>query len=188
MRQLSKAARLRTAALDAQEDKFDQAVARLRTLVAEKPDRIDAALTLADLRLTNRAGRYSFVGPVQPGPWVGGAAARVLGVDGFDLRARNVIKTFPYPMISGEAVLVEDDGRHAMRAGDIAVWPKGSTNGHHLVNESDADCVFVALGGGKAWFEVWQAYAPHGPYQCLTGDQPVEHRSNKRLVIQVIQS
>ena len=42
-------ARLRTAALDAQEDKFDQAVARLRTLVAEKPDRIDAALTLADL-------------------------------------------------------------------------------------------------------------------------------------------
>ena len=45
-----------------------------------------------------------------------------------------------------------------------------------------------ALGGGEAWFEVWQAYAPHGPYQCLTGDQPVEHRSNKRLVIQVIQS
>lgn len=42
-------ARLRTAALDAQEDKFDQAVARLKTLVAEKPDRIDAALTLADL-------------------------------------------------------------------------------------------------------------------------------------------
>jgi uncharacterized cupin superfamily protein len=35
-----------------------------------------------------------------------------------------------------------------MRAGDIAAWPKGSTNGHHLVNESDADCVFVALGGG----------------------------------------
>ena len=42
-------ARLRIAALDAQQDKFDQAVSRLRTLVAEKPDRIDAALTLADL-------------------------------------------------------------------------------------------------------------------------------------------
>ena len=42
-------ARLRAAALEAQQDKFDQAVARLRTLVAEKPDRIDAALTLADL-------------------------------------------------------------------------------------------------------------------------------------------
>jgi tetratricopeptide (TPR) repeat protein len=42
-------ARLRTAALDAQHEKFEQAVARLRTLIAEKPDRIDAALTLAEL-------------------------------------------------------------------------------------------------------------------------------------------
>src|SRR3546814_16067102 len=54
-------------------------------------------------------------------------------------------------MIAGEAVLVEDDGRTPMRPGDIAVWPKGSTNGHHLINESDADCVFVALGGGKKY-------------------------------------
>ena len=53
--------------------------------------------------------------------------------------------------VSGEAVLIEDDGRTPMRPGDIAVWPKGSTNGHHLVNESDADCVFVALGGGKKY-------------------------------------
>ncbi len=51
-------------------------------------------------------------------------------------------------MLSGEAVLVEDDGRHMMRPGDIAAWPKGSTNGHHLINESDAPCVFVALSGG----------------------------------------
>jgi tetratricopeptide (TPR) repeat protein len=42
-------ARLRTAALDAQEDRLDQAITRLRALVAEKPGRIDAALTLADL-------------------------------------------------------------------------------------------------------------------------------------------
>ncbi|MCW5736098.1 MAG: tetratricopeptide repeat protein [Enhydrobacter sp.] len=40
---------LRAAALDAQEERFDAAVSRLRALVAEKPDRIDAALTLADL-------------------------------------------------------------------------------------------------------------------------------------------
>ena len=52
-------------------------------------------------------------------------------------------------MISGTAILVEDDGRTPMGAGDIAIWPKGSTNGHHLVNESDAECVLVALGGGK---------------------------------------
>lgn len=54
-------------------------------------------------------------------------------------------------MIAGEAVLVEDDGRKPMFAGDIAVWPKGSTNGHHLINESDCDCVFVAFGGGKQY-------------------------------------
>ena len=54
-------------------------------------------------------------------------------------------------MIAGEATLIEDDGRWPMRPGDIAVWPKGSTNGHHLVNESDADCVYVALGGGKKY-------------------------------------
>lgn len=54
-------------------------------------------------------------------------------------------------MIAGEAILVEDNGRHIMRAGDIAVWPKGSKNGHHLRNESGEDCIFVALGGGKKY-------------------------------------
>jgi uncharacterized cupin superfamily protein len=52
-------------------------------------------------------------------------------------------------MLSGEAVLVEDDGRTILRAGDCAAWPKGSTNGHHLRNESQDDCVFVVVGGGK---------------------------------------
>ena len=42
-------ARLRMAALEAQQDRFDEAITRLKVLVAEKPDRIDAALTLADL-------------------------------------------------------------------------------------------------------------------------------------------
>ena len=52
-------------------------------------------------------------------------------------------------MIEGEAVLVEDDGRTVMRTGDLAAWPKGSTNGHHLVNESERRCRFVVFGGGK---------------------------------------
>ncbi|MDX3910076.1 MAG: cupin domain-containing protein [Sphingobium sp.] len=49
-------------------------------------------------------------------------------------------------MLSGEAVLIDDNGRADMRAGDMAVFPKGDGNGHHLVNESDAPCVFVAVG------------------------------------------
>ena len=51
-------------------------------------------------------------------------------------------------MLSGEAVLVEDDGRSVLRAGDIAAWPKGTGVGHHLCNESDSDCSFVVVGGG----------------------------------------
>ncbi len=52
-------------------------------------------------------------------------------------------------MLSGEAVLVEDEGRTILRAGDCAGWPKGSTNGHHLRNESNQDCSFICVGGGK---------------------------------------
>ena len=52
-------------------------------------------------------------------------------------------------MLEGEAVLIEDEGRTPMRVGNMAVWPKGVRNGHHLVNESDQPCRFVAFGGVK---------------------------------------
>ncbi len=51
-------------------------------------------------------------------------------------------------MISGEAVLIEDEGRTVLRAGDVCAWPKGVENGHHIVNESGDDCCFVAISGG----------------------------------------
>ncbi|OJW66537.1 MAG: transcriptional regulator [Sphingomonadales bacterium 63-6] len=51
-------------------------------------------------------------------------------------------------MLSGEAVLVEDDARTVLRPGDVAAWAMGSANGHHLRNESNADCSFVVVGGG----------------------------------------
>ena len=49
-------------------------------------------------------------------------------------------------MIEGEAMLVEDDGRTALRPGDLAAWPKGNTNGHHVINESGAPCRFSSCG------------------------------------------
>ena len=49
-------------------------------------------------------------------------------------------------MISGEAVLIEEEGETLMRAGDCAAFPKGVPNGHHLVNRSAEDCIFVAVG------------------------------------------
>jgi uncharacterized cupin superfamily protein len=52
-------------------------------------------------------------------------------------------------MLSGEAVLIEDESETIMRRGDIAAWPAGVQNGHHLVNRSDSDCVFIAIGTGE---------------------------------------
>ncbi|HEX6783929.1 MAG TPA: cupin domain-containing protein [Sphingomicrobium sp.] len=52
-------------------------------------------------------------------------------------------------MLEGQAVLVEDDGRTLLKPGDCAAWPKGITNGHHLRNESDQDCAFIVMSGGK---------------------------------------
>ena len=51
-------------------------------------------------------------------------------------------------MLSGEAVLVEDDGRNMLRPGDVCAWPKGVENGHHVINKSEADCSFVCISGG----------------------------------------
>lgn len=51
-------------------------------------------------------------------------------------------------MISGEAVLIEDEGETILRAGDIVAWPAGETNGHHLQNRGDAQCVFLVATAG----------------------------------------
>ena len=53
-------------------------------------------------------------------------------------------------MLSGEAVLVEDDGETVLRAGDVAAWPKGATNGHCLQNRSAGECSFVAISAGDS--------------------------------------
>jgi uncharacterized cupin superfamily protein len=53
-------------------------------------------------------------------------------------------------MLSGEATLVEDEGETVLRAGDVAVWPKGVENGHHLQNRSGEDCCFLVVSGGDA--------------------------------------
>ena len=51
-------------------------------------------------------------------------------------------------MLSGTAVLLEDDGETEVKAGDILAWAKGSTNGHQLINRSKDACTFVAISAG----------------------------------------
>lgn len=49
-------------------------------------------------------------------------------------------------VLSGQAILVDDDGEHPMGPGDCAAFPAGQANGHVLQNRSDADCVLIAVG------------------------------------------
>jgi uncharacterized cupin superfamily protein len=78
-------------------------------------------------------------------------------------------------MLAGEAVLVEDDGETVLRAGDCAAWPKGSTNGHHLRNESDADCSFIVVGGGTntggGYSDIDMMFTPDSRYVHKDGTQ-----------------
>lgn len=52
-------------------------------------------------------------------------------------------------MLSGTAILVEDDGETELRPGDVAAWPKGSRNGHHLINRGLGPCSFICVSAGK---------------------------------------
>lgn len=53
-------------------------------------------------------------------------------------------------MLAGEAVLVEDGGETVLRAGDVAAWPMGVRDGHHLQNRGTQDCVFVVVSAGDS--------------------------------------
>ncbi len=71
-------------------------------------------------------------------------------------------------MIEGEAVLVENDGRTSLAPGDIVSWPAGQINGHHLINESNADCRFLVIGAGDqeggGYSDIDMFFTPEGAY------------------------
>lgn len=49
-------------------------------------------------------------------------------------------------VLAGELVLVEDQGETLLRAGDSAAFPKGSGNGHHLINRGREMAVYLEVG------------------------------------------
>lgn len=53
-------------------------------------------------------------------------------------------------MLSGEAVLIEDEGETVVRAGDVLSFAAGVANGHRLHNRSDTSCFFIAISAGDA--------------------------------------
>lgn len=69
-------------------------------------------------------------------------------------------------MLSGEGVLIDDQGEHVLLPGDCAAFPKGERNGHHVVNRSDADCIFVCMSAGEdvggAYSDIDMRFTPDG--------------------------
>jgi uncharacterized cupin superfamily protein len=49
-------------------------------------------------------------------------------------------------ILEGEVVLVEDEGETVLKAGDAAGFKANSGNGHHLVNKSSRDAVYLEIG------------------------------------------
>jgi uncharacterized cupin superfamily protein len=49
-------------------------------------------------------------------------------------------------ILEGEVVLIEDDGETVLRPGDAAGFKANVRNGHHLVNKSAREAVYLEIG------------------------------------------
>jgi uncharacterized cupin superfamily protein len=49
-------------------------------------------------------------------------------------------------ILEGELTLIEDEGETLLTAGDAAGFKAGIENGHHLVNKSSRDAVYLEIG------------------------------------------
>jgi uncharacterized cupin superfamily protein len=49
-------------------------------------------------------------------------------------------------VLEGELVLVEDDGETLLKPGDTVGYKADTPNGHHFVNRSQRDAVFLEIG------------------------------------------
>lgn len=71
-------------------------------------------------------------------------------------------------MLTGHATLIEDDARTALGPGDVAVFPADAACGHHLVNEGEVDCAFLAISAGPdrgGWYpDIDMQWDEHGRY------------------------
>jgi uncharacterized cupin superfamily protein len=49
-------------------------------------------------------------------------------------------------MLEGEVVLIEDDGETVLKPGDAAGFKASSGDGHHLINRSNRNAVYLEIG------------------------------------------
>ena len=109
-----------------------------------KPDRLSAAV--------RRAGRGPLVSPDRAGgrPDRNGRQPRHARAraPGRASATGTTARTSCWSCCQARRCWSRTRARRCSRAGDIAAWPKGGTNGHHLVNRSSEPCTFVAISAG----------------------------------------
>jgi uncharacterized cupin superfamily protein len=49
-------------------------------------------------------------------------------------------------VLEGEITLIEDGGETALRPGDAAGFKAGVSNGHHLINKTQRDALYLEIG------------------------------------------
>jgi uncharacterized cupin superfamily protein len=49
-------------------------------------------------------------------------------------------------VLEGTLILIEDGGETELHAGDCAAFPKGTGDGHHLINRSSAVALYLEVG------------------------------------------
>jgi uncharacterized cupin superfamily protein len=49
-------------------------------------------------------------------------------------------------VLEGELVLIEDGGETVLKPGDCAGFKAGVSNGHHLINKSQRDALYLEIG------------------------------------------
>ncbi len=76
-------------------------------------------------------------------------------------------------VVEGELTLIEDAGATPLKAGEAAGFKAGIANGHHLVNNSARDAVYLEIGT--------RAARDHAHYPDVDLDLVRDETGNRRL-------
>jgi uncharacterized cupin superfamily protein len=49
-------------------------------------------------------------------------------------------------VLEGEATLIDNNGGHTLKPGDVVGFPRGEPNAHHITNRTDAPAVILVVG------------------------------------------
>ncbi|MBI3707343.1 MAG: cupin domain-containing protein [Proteobacteria bacterium] len=77
-------------------------------------------------------------------------------------------------IVEGEITLVTDSGEQTMKPGMIAGFPAGKADGHHLINKTGRDAVYLEIGdrssGDEAAYPDVDLHAVPGPSIAMHKD------------------